>query len=93
MWLTGGARSAGRDGGRGALRQLARVAVAAAFAPFAYVGSRALFLLRAASSGGIRFHGTLLVRQLQFVGFESLPIVVLVGFFSGAVAAESALRR
>jgi len=60
-------------------------------APFAYVGTRAMFFLRAATFWRHRFHGTLLARQLQFVGFESLPIVVLVGFFSGGVAAESSL--
>jgi ABC-type transporter Mla maintaining outer membrane lipid asymmetry permease subunit MlaE len=60
-------------------------------APFAYVGSRALFLLRSAEVWRHRFHGSLLARQLQFVGFESIPIVALVGFFSGGVAAESSL--
>jgi phospholipid/cholesterol/gamma-HCH transport system permease protein len=63
----------------------------ALLSPFSYVGTRSLFLLRAAEVWRHRFHGTLLVRQLQFVGFESIPIIVLVGFFSGAVAAESAL--
>jgi phospholipid/cholesterol/gamma-HCH transport system permease protein len=87
----------GLEGARGgtavgaALRQVARVAVAAVFAPFIYVGSRALFLLRVGFVWRHPFHGALLVRQLQFVGFESLPIVALVGLFSGAVAAESAL--
>jgi phospholipid/cholesterol/gamma-HCH transport system permease protein len=63
----------------------------ALIAPFVYVGTRALFLLRAAAVWRHRFHGTLLARQLQFVGFESIPIVALVGFFSGGVAAESSL--
>jgi len=60
-------------------------------APFAFIGTRALFLLRAGAVWRHRFHGTLLARQLQFVGFESIPIVALVGFFSGGVAAESSL--
>jgi phospholipid/cholesterol/gamma-HCH transport system permease protein len=60
-------------------------------APFAYVGTRVMFFVRAAEFWRHRFHGTLLTRQLQFVGFESLPIIVLVGFFSGGVAAESSL--
>jgi phospholipid/cholesterol/gamma-HCH transport system permease protein len=71
--------------------RLARAFLTALIAPFAYVGTRALFLLRAAEVWRHRFHGSLLARQLQFVGFESIPIVALVGFFSGGVAAESAL--
>ncbi len=67
------------------------VILRALVAPFAYVGARVLFLLRAAAVWRHRFHGTLLARQLQFVGFESIPIVALVGFFSGGVAAESSL--
>jgi len=71
--------------------RIARAILTALIAPFAYVGTRALFLLRAAEVWRHRFHGSLLARQLQFVGFESIPIVALVGFFSGGVAAESAL--
>jgi phospholipid/cholesterol/gamma-HCH transport system permease protein len=71
--------------------RIARAILTALIAPFAYVGTRALFLLRAAEIWRHRFHGSLLARQLQFVGFESIPIVALVGFFSGGVAAESAL--
>jgi phospholipid/cholesterol/gamma-HCH transport system permease protein len=71
--------------------RIASVLLAALLSPFAYVGTRSLFLLRAAEVWRHRFHGSLLARQLQFVGFESIPIVALVGFFSGAVAAESSL--
>jgi len=71
--------------------RIARAILTALIAPFAYVGTRALFLLRAAEVWRHRFHGSLLARQLQFVGFESIPIVALVGFFSGGVAAESSL--
>ena len=71
--------------------RIANVILTALLSPFSYVGTRSLFLLRAAEVWRHRFHGTLLMRQLQFVGFESIPIIVLVGFFSGAVAAESAL--
>jgi len=71
--------------------RIARAILTALIAPFAYIGTRALFLLRAAEVWRHRFHGSLLARQLQFVGFESIPIVALVGFFSGGVAAESAL--
>jgi phospholipid/cholesterol/gamma-HCH transport system permease protein len=71
--------------------RIARAILTALIAPFAYFGTRALFLLRAAEVWRHRFHGSLLARQLQFVGFESIPIVALVGFFSGGVAAESSL--
>ena len=74
--------------------RIARIPAAiltALIAPFVYLGTRTLFLLRTAAVWRHRFHGTLLARQLQFVGFESIPIVALVGFFSGGVAAESSL--
>ncbi len=71
--------------------RIASIILTALLAPFTYVGTRSLFLLRAAEVWRHRFHGGLLARQLQFVGFESIPIVVLVGFFSGGVAAESSL--
>lgn len=73
------------------LPRIASAILSALLAPFAYVGARSLFLLRAAEVWRHRFHGTLLARQLQFVGFESIPIVALVGFFSGGVAAESSI--
>jgi phospholipid/cholesterol/gamma-HCH transport system permease protein len=61
-------------------------------APFRYFGARAVLLFRAAAA---LFRppgrGPLIVRQMQFVGVESLPIIVLVGLFSGGVAAESSL--
>jgi phospholipid/cholesterol/gamma-HCH transport system permease protein len=37
------------------------------------------------------FRTRLFIEQMQFVGVESLPIILLVGFFSGAVAAQQAI--
>jgi phospholipid/cholesterol/gamma-HCH transport system permease protein len=60
--------------------------------PFAYAGTRATLLWRATRSV---FRppprGNLILRQMQFVGVASLPIVLIVGLFSGGVAAESTL--
>jgi phospholipid/cholesterol/gamma-HCH transport system permease protein len=61
-------------------------------APFVYVGTRALLLIQAFAAAFRRpFRVGLIVQQMQFVGVESLPIVCLVGLFSGAVASESTL--
>ncbi len=76
---------------RSGIARIPNLILTALIAPFAYIGTRAIFLLRAAEVWRHRFHGSLLARQLQFVGFESIPIVALVGFFSGGVAAESSL--
>jgi phospholipid/cholesterol/gamma-HCH transport system permease protein len=59
--------------------------------PFSFLGARALFLLRALRSIERPFQPSLVLRQMQFVGVESLPIIGLVGLFSGAVAADSTL--
>jgi phospholipid/cholesterol/gamma-HCH transport system permease protein len=60
--------------------------------PLTYAGARATLLWRAARSV---FRppprGNLILRQMQFVGVASLPIVLIVGLFSGGVAAESTL--
>ena len=61
-------------------------------APFAYIGSRAMLMLDTLASLFRRpFRFGLIVQQMQYVGVQSLPIVGLVGLFSGAVAAESTL--
>jgi phospholipid/cholesterol/gamma-HCH transport system permease protein len=57
-----------------------------------YFGEHTLMLL-----GALRwlfrrpFRPRLFLEQMQFVGVGSLPIIVLVGFFSGAVAAQQAI--
>jgi phospholipid/cholesterol/gamma-HCH transport system permease protein len=57
-----------------------------------YFGERAI-LLGDALSGLVRppFRLRLFLDQMQFVGVGSLPIVALVGFFSGAVSAQQAI--
>lgn len=61
-------------------------------APFLYLGQRALLFVRAlASVFAPPPRGPFVLRQMQFVGVESLPIVLLVALFSGGVASESAL--
>jgi phospholipid/cholesterol/gamma-HCH transport system permease protein len=59
---------------------------------FAYFGERAIFLGNALAA---LFRPPLRVRlfldQMQFVGVGSLPIIALVGFFSGAVSAQQAI--
>src|SRR4029450_1741275 len=37
------------------------------------------------------FRLKLFLEQMEFVGVKSLPIIILVGFFSGAVAAQQAI--
>src|SRR5262245_49718500 len=57
-----------------------------------YFGERAI-MLGDAMSGLFRrpFRLRLFLDQMQFVGVGSLPIVMLVGFFSGAVSAQQAI--
>jgi phospholipid/cholesterol/gamma-HCH transport system permease protein len=84
--------AAGGPAARRAARRAWQVALTVLTAPLVYVGSRALLLLHAARtalSPPVRLGFVL--RQMQFVGVESLPIVALVGFFSGGVSAESAI--
>jgi phospholipid/cholesterol/gamma-HCH transport system permease protein len=57
-----------------------------------YAGERAL-LLSAAMAGLFRkpFRLGLFLEQMEFVGVGSLPIICLVGLFSGAVSAQQAI--
>jgi phospholipid/cholesterol/gamma-HCH transport system permease protein len=59
---------------------------------FGYFGDHSILLGRAIA-GLFRppFRLRLFLDQMQFVGVGSLPIVMLVGFFSGAVAAQQAI--
>jgi phospholipid/cholesterol/gamma-HCH transport system permease protein len=69
----------------------------AAFAPIrvvlSYFGEHSL-LLGNAVAGLFRspFRLRLFLEQMQFVGVGSLPIIMLVGFFSGAVSAQQAIK-
>jgi len=77
-------------------RRIAASLVAAAWDPLrsvlTYFGDHAL-LLGNALAGLFRkpFRGRLFLEQMQFVGVGSLPIICLVGFFSGAVSAQQAI--
>lgn len=59
---------------------------------FTYCGDHAMLLGRALA-GLVRrpFRLRLFLEQAQFVGVGSLPIICLVGFFSGAVSAQQAI--
>jgi len=57
-----------------------------------YFGERAIMLGNALSALFRRpFRLRLFLDQMQFVGVGSLPIIMLVGFFSGAVSAQQAI--
>jgi phospholipid/cholesterol/gamma-HCH transport system permease protein len=60
---------------------------------FGYFGERALLLLRAfVWLFRPPFRLRLFLEQMEFVGVGSLPIILLVGFFSGAVSAQQTIR-
>ena len=57
-----------------------------------YFGERAIMLGKALAALFRRpFRLRLFLEQMEFVGVGSLPIIVLVGFFSGAVSAQQAI--
>jgi phospholipid/cholesterol/gamma-HCH transport system permease protein len=60
---------------------------------FGYFGDHSLLLWRALSSlFRPPFRPRLFLEQMEFIGVGSLPIILLVGFFSGAVSAQQAIR-
>ncbi len=60
---------------------------------FGFFGERALMLISAfVWLFRPPFRLRLFWEQMQFVGVGSLPIIILVGFFSGAVSAQQAIR-
>jgi phospholipid/cholesterol/gamma-HCH transport system permease protein len=79
-----------------AVAEIGRALLDAAVAPFrvglTYFGDHAI-LLGQAAAGLVRkpFRLRLFLDQMQFVGVGSLPIICLVGFFSGAVSAQQAI--
>ncbi|HVV49531.1 MAG TPA: ABC transporter permease [Polyangia bacterium] len=87
----------GAPGGKAEPRPgIARSLLDAALAPLrvilTYAGERTL-LLSSAVGGLFRqpFRLKLFLEQMQFVGVGSLPIICLVGLFSGAVSAQQAI--
>jgi phospholipid/cholesterol/gamma-HCH transport system permease protein len=59
---------------------------------FNYFGDHAIMIGQAAAGLARRpFRLRLYLEQMEFVGVGSLPIILLVGFFSGAVSAQQAI--
>jgi phospholipid/cholesterol/gamma-HCH transport system permease protein len=78
------------------MRDRARALWDAASAPvkfvFGYVGDHTVMLSQAVAwLFRPPFRLRLFLEQMEFVGVGSLPIIMLVGFFSGAVAAQQAI--
>jgi phospholipid/cholesterol/gamma-HCH transport system permease protein len=60
---------------------------------FGYFGDHSLLLAQALAGLFRRpFRARLFLEQMEFIGVGSLPIILLVGFFSGAVSAQQAIR-
>lgn len=60
---------------------------------FGYFGDHAILLGRAVAGLFRRpFRLRLFLEQMEFIGVGSLPIILLVGFFAGAVSAQQAIR-
>jgi phospholipid/cholesterol/gamma-HCH transport system permease protein len=77
-------------------RQIVAALVDAALAPIkgglTYTGERALLLFGAVAALFRKpFRLRLFLEQMDFVGVGSIPIICLVGFFSGAVSAQQAI--
>ena len=77
---------------RAVWRDLADAAVGPARLIFGYFGEHSLMLADAVRWLFRRpFRLRLFLDQMEFVGVGSLPIIMLVGFFSGAVASQQAI--
>jgi phospholipid/cholesterol/gamma-HCH transport system permease protein len=84
------------EGAPSRTRERLRALLAPAGAPlqfvFGYVGEHAIMLGKAVAwLFRAPFRMRLFLEQMEFVGVGSLPIIILVGFFSGAVAAQQAI--
>jgi phospholipid/cholesterol/gamma-HCH transport system permease protein len=78
---------------RTAFRSFLDTALAPLRLILSYFGDHALLLLQSVVWLFRRpFRLRLFLDQMQFVGVGSLPIILLVGFFSGAVAAQQAIN-
>jgi phospholipid/cholesterol/gamma-HCH transport system permease protein len=77
---------------RARMRELRDAAAAPAKVLFGYFGDHAILLGKAVAWLFRRpFRLRLFLEQMEFVGVGSLPIILLVGFFSGAVAAQQTI--
>ena len=87
------AAEGGHGDSRGTLRALADTATRPVRVVFGYFGEHSLLLFQAFMWLFRRpFRLKLFLEQMQFVGVGSLPIIMLVGFFSGAVSAQQAIK-
>ena len=74
------------------LKGVAETALAPLRGFFGYFGDSSLLLFQLFMRA-LRRSGELFLEQMHFVGVGSLPIIMLVGLFSGAVAAQQAIKR
>ena len=89
---TGGPEVA-QTGGRPALKAVLDTVGAPVRMILGYFGEHSMLLFQAALWLFRRpFRLRLFLEQMQFVGVGSLPIIMLVGFFSGAVSAQQAIK-
>jgi phospholipid/cholesterol/gamma-HCH transport system permease protein len=80
------------SGAREQFRALGEAAGAPLKVIFGYLGEHSLMLAQSVTWLFRRpFRLRLFLEQMEFVGVGSLPIILLVGFFSGAVAAQQAI--
>jgi len=90
---TGAAPEGAQGSGRAALKPILDTAFAPLRLILGYFGEHSLLLFQAMLWLFRRpFRLRLFLEQMQFVGVGSLPIILLVGFFSGAVAAQQAIN-
>jgi phospholipid/cholesterol/gamma-HCH transport system permease protein len=81
------------SGDRRGLAAVGAIAAAPFRGFFGYFGDHAMLLGQALVALFRRpFRLRLFLDQMEFIGVGSLPIIVLVGFFSGAVSAQQAIR-
>jgi phospholipid/cholesterol/gamma-HCH transport system permease protein len=88
----GGAGGVGAPDSQVALKSALELVSAPLRLFFGYFGEHSLLLFQSFVWLFRRpFRPRLFLEQMQFVGVGSLPIILLVGFFSGAVAAQQAI--
>jgi phospholipid/cholesterol/gamma-HCH transport system permease protein len=90
---SGAAPDSAHSDGRAALRALADTVTAPVRLILGYFGEHSLLLFQSFLwLFRPPFRLKLFLEQMQFVGVGSLPIIMLVGFFSGAVSAQQAIK-
>lgn len=90
---TGATPEGAPNSGRVALKPLLDTVATPLRMFFGYFGDHSMLLFQSMLWLFRRpFRLKLFLEQMQFVGVGSLPIIVLVGFFSGAVAAQQAIN-